>query len=158
MNIDRVATPPEIRRETRLAIRNGVIPIKPCEVCGFEPAHVHHESPDDPLNIRFLCPNHHYLAHNPNPKPKKINKRPQHLKIARIPKFTPLSAYLEKMGIDRKAFAEQSDIPLPTVYRLCDEPERIPDGTTIAKIVKATNGAVGLFDLVGEPNGKDSAA
>ena len=69
-----------------------------------------------------------------------------------------LKPYLEKMGIDRKAFAEQSDIPLPTVYRLCDEPERIPDGTTIAKIVKATNGAVGLFDLVGEPNGKDSAA
>jgi predicted transcriptional regulator len=69
-----------------------------------------------------------------------------------------LKPYLEKMGIDRKAFSEQSDIPLPTVYRLLDEPERVPDGNTIAKIVKATNGAVGLFDLVENHNAKASTA
>jgi len=69
-----------------------------------------------------------------------------------------LKPYLEKMGIDRKAFSEQSDIPLPTVYRLLDEPERIPDGSTIAKIVKATNGAVGLFDLVPDHNGGTAAS
>jgi hypothetical protein len=65
-----------------------------------------------------------------------------------------LKPYLEKMGIDRKAFSEQSGIPLPTVYRLTDEPERIPDGNTIARVVKATGGAVGLFDLVEDTNGK----
>jgi len=67
-----------------------------------------------------------------------------------------LKPYLDKMGLSKSDFAEASSIPLPTVYRLIDEPWRTPDGETIAKVVRATNGQVGLFDLV--ENGKPSAA
>ena len=62
-----------------------------------------------------------------------------------------LAAYLEKLGLSRKKFAEQSNIPLPTVYRLLDDPDVIPDGTNIAKIIKATKGEVGVLDLVKDP-------
>jgi predicted transcriptional regulator len=68
-----------------------------------------------------------------------------------------LSAYLEKLGLSRKEFSEQSGVPLSTVYRLLDEPDVIPDGTNIAKIIRATEGIVGVQDLVPDHTGKASA-
>ena len=69
-----------------------------------------------------------------------------------------LSAYLGKLNLTRKDFAELSGVPLSTVYRLLDEPDVIPDGTNIAKIIRATEGIVGVQDLVTEQNGKAPAA
>jgi predicted transcriptional regulator len=71
-----------------------------------------------------------------------------------------LSLYIEKAGLSRKEFADQSGVPLSTVYRLLDEPDVIPDGTNIARIVKATNGMVGVMDLVdgADDNGRTPAA
>lgn len=68
-----------------------------------------------------------------------------------------LSLYLEKLGLSRKEFAEQSGVPLSTVYRLLDEPDVIPDGTNITRIIKATGGIVGALDLVNCPVKKDCA-
>jgi predicted transcriptional regulator len=68
-----------------------------------------------------------------------------------------LSAYLEKSGLSRKEFSEQSGVPLSTVYRLLDEPDVIPDGTNIAKIIRSTEGVVGVQDLVPDHTGKASA-
>jgi len=68
-----------------------------------------------------------------------------------------LSSYLEKLKLSRKEFADLSEVPLSTVYRLLDEPNVIPDGTNIAKIIRATEGIVGVQDLVPEYNGKASA-
>ncbi len=36
---------------------------KPCEVCGELRSHRHHPNIDKPLEINFLCPLHHKLAH-----------------------------------------------------------------------------------------------
>ena len=68
-----------------------------------------------------------------------------------------LSSYLEKLKLPRKEFADLSEVPLSTVYRLLDEPNVIPDGTNIAKIIRATEGIVGVQDLVPKYNGKASS-
>jgi len=36
---------------------------KPCEVCGAEKVHGHHENYDEPLKVRWLCPKHHSERH-----------------------------------------------------------------------------------------------
>lgn len=69
-----------------------------------------------------------------------------------------LSSYIDKLNLSRKEFAELSGVPLSTLYRLLDEPGVIPDGTNIAKIIRATEGIVTVQDLVPEPNGRTSAA
>lgn len=54
----------KIRQLTRYAIIKGYIKQLPCEVCGTnENVEAHHESYDDPFNIRFLCRNHHREHH-----------------------------------------------------------------------------------------------
>lgn len=35
----------------------------PCEVCGNEKAHAHHDDYSKPLEVRFLCPLHHTKHH-----------------------------------------------------------------------------------------------
>ena len=35
----------------------------PCEICGHEKTHAHHDDYDMPLNIRWLCPEHHLQWH-----------------------------------------------------------------------------------------------
>ena len=69
-----------------------------------------------------------------------------------------LSSYLEKLNLSRKEFADLSGVPLSTVYRLLDEPGVIPDGTNIAKILRATEGVVGVQDLVPDHNGGTAAS
>ena len=66
-----------------------------------------------------------------------------------------LSAYLERISMSRKEFADHSGIPLSTIYRLLDEPDVIPDGINIARVIKATKGEVGVLDLV--PDKQDMA-
>lgn len=61
-----------------------------------------------------------------------------------------LSDYIAKMGLSRAEFSERSGIPLSSVYRLLDEPGVIPEGTNIARIIRATKGEVGVLDIVNE--------
>lgn len=46
------------------AVRSGRLQRKPCEQCG-KAAQAHHDSyhPDNWLNVRWLCPEHHALWH-----------------------------------------------------------------------------------------------
>lgn len=45
------------------AIRDGKLIKKPCEVCGAEEVHAHHDDYSQPLRVRWLCPKHHKLHH-----------------------------------------------------------------------------------------------
>lgn len=45
------------------AIRAGKLERQPCEVCGQEPAHGHHDDYAHPLAVRWLCPQHHKQHH-----------------------------------------------------------------------------------------------
>jgi len=48
--------------KTRGFLRPG-----PCEMCGAEPAQMHHEDYDKPLEVRWLCALHHRQQH-PHPR------------------------------------------------------------------------------------------
>lgn len=47
------------------AIRDGKLFSEPCELCG-EKAHAHHDDYAKPLNVRWLCPDHHKQWHCEN--------------------------------------------------------------------------------------------
>lgn len=46
-----------------VAVRSGRLLRRPCEVCGTEPAHAHHDDYSKPLDVRWLCPAHHGEEH-----------------------------------------------------------------------------------------------
>lgn len=45
------------------AIRKKYLIAEPCEICGNENTHGHHDDYDKPLNVRWLCPEHHKEWH-----------------------------------------------------------------------------------------------
>lgn len=45
------------------AIRDGRLVKQPCEVCGKENAHGHHEDYSKPLEVNWLCHTHHMERH-----------------------------------------------------------------------------------------------
>lgn len=45
------------------AIRDGLIVRTPCEVCGSKKADAHHPDYPQPLNVMFLCREHHMELH-----------------------------------------------------------------------------------------------
>lgn len=51
-----------VRDITKKAIKEGIITIKPCEVCG-EKAQTHHPDYSQPLNVKWLCQKHHGEQH-----------------------------------------------------------------------------------------------
>ena len=51
------------RRETLRAIKAGELVRRPCEKCGREPTHAHHDDYAKPLTVRWLCPQHHTELH-----------------------------------------------------------------------------------------------
>lgn len=48
------------------AIRNKKLFSEPCEICGKENTHAHHDDYDKPLNVRWLCAEHHQQWHAKN--------------------------------------------------------------------------------------------
>ena len=48
------------------AVRSGKLVKIPCEVCGAEYVHAHHENYSEPLNVIWLCPSHHRRRHGKN--------------------------------------------------------------------------------------------
>jgi len=57
--------PEKIKARKKLynALRTGKIQRKPCEICGEEETHGHHEDYDKPLDVRWLCQKHHREYH-----------------------------------------------------------------------------------------------
>lgn len=50
------------RARAKMAVRRGTIEKKPCEVCGAD-AEMHHQDYSKPLEITWLCPEHHRQRH-----------------------------------------------------------------------------------------------
>ena len=51
------------REKFHAAVRYGKIKRQPCEVCGKEKAHGHHDDYLKPLEVRWLCAVHHKEVH-----------------------------------------------------------------------------------------------
>lgn len=50
------------------ALRNGKLIKQPCEVCGSIVVHAHHCDYSKPLEVMWLCPEHHAEWHIQNGK------------------------------------------------------------------------------------------
>lgn len=53
----------QLRQLAYNRIQSADIPRRPCEICGAEPAHMHHPDYAKPLDVVFLCPSHHRRLH-----------------------------------------------------------------------------------------------
>lgn len=53
----------ESRRQTRFAIRNGLLPRKPCKICGNPISEAHHADYSKPLEVDWMCRKHHRAWH-----------------------------------------------------------------------------------------------
>lgn len=51
------------RWQVHRALRTGRLTRQPCEVCGAEKVHAHHDDYSRPLEVRWLCPAHHREIH-----------------------------------------------------------------------------------------------
>lgn len=60
---ERNAEKVRVRRITRTAINNGTLKRLPCEVCGDPKSDAHHEDYSKPLDVKWLCRKHHFIAH-----------------------------------------------------------------------------------------------
>lgn len=56
----------ETRGVFNAAKKSGDIVVLPCEVCGNEKTHGHHDDYNYPLKVRWLCPKHHAKFHREN--------------------------------------------------------------------------------------------
>lgn len=52
-------------------LRRGLLERQPCEVCGGE-AEMHHDDYSKPLEVRWLCRDHHMAHHQAEAQPMKI--------------------------------------------------------------------------------------
>lgn len=56
-----------VKRKAREAVRHriasGTIIRQPCERCGMQNAHAHHDDYSKPLEVRWLCVKHHAEVH-----------------------------------------------------------------------------------------------
>jgi DNA-binding PadR family transcriptional regulator len=48
------------------AVRDGRLTRQPCEICGKDKAHAHHDDYSKPLDVRWLCTKHHAEWHKHN--------------------------------------------------------------------------------------------
>lgn len=53
----------KVRRFTQSCIKSGFLIPKPCEVCGEAKVDAHHDDYTRPLEVRWLCRNHHVQHH-----------------------------------------------------------------------------------------------
>jgi hypothetical protein len=72
----RIDNPEAARAHDRLnsAVRYGKLKRFPCEICGRRKVHAHHRDYSKPLDVRWLCPRHHYQAHGLNPRDRRPAK------------------------------------------------------------------------------------
>lgn len=60
---DRYPEKEKARRQLQHAVRAGMLPKLPCQVCGDICAQAHHHDYSKPLDVIWLCPVHHMDRH-----------------------------------------------------------------------------------------------
>lgn len=75
---------------TSAAIRDGKLKKKPCEVCGHPLVQAHHDDYSKPLEVRWLCVQHHN-EHHIQERRKKVLERFQNSNGSQQPLSKPKS-------------------------------------------------------------------
>lgn len=74
-----------LRRRAHLAVskalQTGALVRRGCEVCRFEPAEAHHDDYSRPLDVRWLCAEHHGSHHGQRRKNPVFGSIPAPLEI-----------------------------------------------------------------------------
>lgn len=52
-----------VRAASRRALASGRLKRQPCEVCGTTDSEIHHDTYDNPLNVKWFCRAHHMEHH-----------------------------------------------------------------------------------------------
>lgn len=58
------------REALGIAVRDGRVQRRPCEICGSPDTEAHHEDYSRPLDVRWLCFKHHRIFHGQRPAEK----------------------------------------------------------------------------------------
>ena len=99
------------------AIRYGKLIRKACENCGNEKSHAHHEDYTQPLKIKWLCHNCHWVAHgwvkNKLPKKNKLHKGSKSIKSKHI----ELIKELRGNGFSYKEISDKINVSKSQVYK-----------------------------------------
>jgi hypothetical protein len=66
------------RSYANVYLRRGKIMRRPCERCGSPDAEMHHDDYSKPLEVRWLCRDHHNLLHDQGHEPKVPPRHPKH--------------------------------------------------------------------------------
>lgn len=64
LSVQRYPEKDKARRKVHYAVSYGHLKRMPCEVCGDEQSHAHHEDYSKPLEVRWLCRKHHREEHD----------------------------------------------------------------------------------------------
>ena len=64
-----------VRMRTNYAVRSGKLTRQPCEVCGDPKSQAHHNDYSKPLEVRWLCSQHHGEQHR-KPLELKMDQGP----------------------------------------------------------------------------------
>lgn len=129
----RKRNPEKVRAHTAInnAIRYGKIKRKPCEECGKEKSHAHHEDYSKVLDVKWLCSQCHKDAHFPQKKKGKViyDKKPPRLswhKHGRKPlkRHILIDKAVElKKTMSYSCVAKELNISKGTVYKWLNNPK-----------------------------------
>lgn len=99
------------REKARAAIRSGALVRQACEVCGDGRTQAHHDDYSKPLDVRWLCHEHHREWHAMHPAPRNIAAK---LSPAQI---TEIEAAIAR-GVAIRTIARRFGISRPAVWRI----------------------------------------
>jgi hypothetical protein len=64
------------RSYANVYLRRGKLVRQPCEVCGSADSQMHHHDYSKPLDVQWLCREHHLQLHKSEKRPRRLPKRP----------------------------------------------------------------------------------
>lgn len=108
------------------AKRAGRLKKQPCEVCGNPRASAHHDDYSKPLQVRWLCHDHHVETHHGSTPKVRVNRNPRYRKPSYHGQLPELAARATEMRREGKGYQEIATVlgvSKGTVYKWINQPK-----------------------------------
>jgi len=109
--------PIDAHSQVARAIRRGELVRQPCDICGKQPAHAHHDTYEEPLVVRWLCASHHRGLHVilDRLNARSIRQRKSPLRTFRRVRVMTQAQLAKLAGVSQTVIchAEQGRVQLP---------------------------------------------